>query len=107
MSAMRDLNTLRGTKYSKFNPTIYLKQNPETPHMFYEPDKDYKFANKNHILNSSSKNKEQLRLTPSKMVHKRGGSYGTPDIIEKRNSNILMNPRLSMYISYNLDIISR
>lgn len=42
-------------------------------------------------------NKEQLRRTPSKLMHKRGISSGVHDIPESQTFNMLLNPKLSMY----------
>ena len=38
MSTLRDLNALKTTKYHKFTPNQYIKQNPEA-NLLYEPEK--------------------------------------------------------------------
>lgn len=90
MSNIRDLQRLRGTKPIQHlgHPILHL-QPPisETPTLQIGTHK---------TLKHTQYPKDSLRQTPSKVIHKRGSSFGTPESLERQTFNLIMHPRLSM-----------
>lgn len=100
MSNIRDLQKLRGIKnQSVFAQTNYHPQlNPESRKSQYDH-----FLERTPILTSRSPKKyyketEDSSKSPSRIqIHRRGGSFG-PNFGEEKNSLLLQNPRVSMYL---------
>lgn len=105
MSNIRDLQKLKNTRFSQpLGSQTHRTPNPEQNHFNYEPISLQIPQNK--PSRSTQYAKESLRATPSKVIHKRGASFGTPDNSERHTFNLMQNPRLSMFVSPNQDITS-
>ena len=104
MSNIRDLQKL---KHNRFNaPLTHLPPrviNPEISQFNCEP---LSLQIGHHKVNKNTHyGKETMRPTPSKVIHKRGASFGTPDASERHTFNLIQNPRLSMYL-YSHSVIT-
>jgi len=77
MSNIRDLQKLKNTRFIQplsFTPNRQM--NPESNHFSYEPlSIQMNFPGKN--AKNGAYGKESLRSTGSKIMHKRGASFGT------------------------------
>ena len=98
MSNIRDLQKLKNTRFIQpIAPTTSTSRglNPENNHFNYEPLS----LQIGHVKTTKNTQygKDSLRSTGSKIIHKRGASFGTPDVSERNTYNLMHNPRLSMY----------
>ena len=95
MSNIRDLQKLKNTRFIQpiSHPTARIA-NPENNNYYSEPLSLQIGHNK--TTKNTQYGKDSLRPTPSKIIHKRGASFGTPDVSERNTVNLMQKPRLSM-----------
>lgn len=100
MLNIRELQRLKGSKYSSHHSPSPLKyNNPEINTNFYDQGHE-QASHQPHVNKIGFNPKEPTKQTTSKLLHKRGGSHGECDISERRTFNLMLNPKLSMYYSF-------
>jgi hypothetical protein len=96
MLNIRELHRLKGSKYpSQHSPSPLKYNNPEINHQLYDQTAE-QTSHQFHINKINFNNKEPMKQTTSKILHKRGGSHGECEIPERRTFNLILNPKLSM-----------
>lgn len=105
MSNIRDLQKLKNTRFVQpLNHTPSRAINPENSHFNYEP-LSMQIGHTKTTKNTQY-GKDSLRPAASKIMHKRGASFGTADAVDRNTHHFLQNPRLSMYLCPHLATIS-
>ena len=98
MSNVRDLQRLRGSRHNNIHmiPVMLPSRqlNPEFNSTNY--NELFEMPSTQRTSKNTHYPKEIIKVTPSKMLHKRGGSFGTPEPLERHTFNLVNNPRLSM-----------
>lgn len=92
MLNVRDLQKLRGAKTPSITPIPMIYNNPELLYPLSNEQTALSF--RVGKLRSGSKDTKQSPIKP----HRRGISFGTPELTEERLTfNLMLNPKLSMY----------
>lgn len=96
MSNIRDLQKLKVTRKVHEFAQINMKViNPDITSYNYDS-----IATKGSQQHKNNKNSQPIRdsfkLIPSKTIHRRGVSFGTPELTERFTSKLIQNPKFSV-----------
>lgn len=96
MSNIRDLQKLKGSRKVQELAQINMRAiNPEIPTFNYDSI-SMKIPLPIKTNKNTQQNKDSFKLIPSKNLHRRGSSFGTPELTERFTSKLLQNPKFSV-----------